>query len=101
MKQLTSHELKEWMNSGRDFLLVDVREAWEHDAFSIGGILIPIGSLISRVGELPKDKDVVLYCEKGIRSVLAIQRLEGLGFHNLINLSGGMRAWKESFQASE
>jgi rhodanese-related sulfurtransferase len=53
-----------------------------------------MGELPQRIQELPKDKDVVLYCEKGIRSVIAIQRLETAGFHNLINLAGGMYAWR-------
>jgi rhodanese-related sulfurtransferase len=95
MKQITSEELINWTNTGRDFLLVDVREEWEREAFNIGGLHIPMGMLMGRLAELPTDKDVVLYCEKGIRSVLAIQRLETNGFHNLINLSGGMKAWKE------
>lgn len=95
MNQLTSNQLKTWIADNRDFLLVDVREVWEHTAFNIGGLLLPMSELPGRLSELPKDKEVVLYCEKGIRSVLAIQRLEGMGYHNLINLSGGMKAWKE------
>ncbi len=95
MKQVTPTELKKWIASGKDFVLIDIREDWERERYNIGGRHIPLGDLIGRTNELPKDKDVVLYCEKGIRSVLAIQRLETLGFHNLINLSGGMNSWKE------
>jgi rhodanese-related sulfurtransferase len=50
--------------------------------------------LFSRADALPRDKAVVLYCEKGIRSVIAIQRLEAAGFTNLYNLAGGMKAWR-------
>ena len=96
MNQLTPHELKEWTETGKDFQLIDIRENWERDNYNIGGIHIPMGELINRTNEIPKDKDVVLYCEKGIRSVIVIQRLEASGFHNLFNLSGGMKAWKES-----
>jgi rhodanese-related sulfurtransferase len=96
MKQITPSELKEWTASGKDFLLVDVREEWERGAYNIGGVHIAMGELMSRMNELPKDKDIVLYCEKGIRTVIAIQRLESAGFHNLVNLSGGIKAWKES-----
>ncbi len=96
MNQVSPSELKHWIESGKDFLLVDVREGWEREAYDIGGVHMPMGELMSRVNELPKDKDVVLYCEKGIRTVIAIQRLETAGFHNLVNLSGGMKAWKES-----
>ena len=96
MKQITPAELKNWMSTGREFSLVDVREPWEHAAYNIGGELIPMGDLVKRLADLPKESDVVLYCEKGIRSVLAIQRLETFGYTNLINLSGGMKAWREA-----
>jgi adenylyltransferase/sulfurtransferase len=84
------------MAAGKDYLLVDIRELFERELFNIGGLHIPAGELPSRLDELPADKDVVLYCEKGIRSVIAIQRLEAKGFSNLYNLSGGMKAWKEA-----
>ena len=96
MNQVTATELKEWMAVSKDFLLVDIREDIEREAYHIGGEHIPMGELISRLDEMPKDKDIVLYCEKGIRSVIAIQRLETFGFNNLFNLSGGMSAWKQS-----
>jgi len=94
MNNLSARELKQWQAENKDFLLIDIREDWEREAFSIGGTHIPLGELISRMNELPKDKDVVLYCEKGIRSTLAIQRLETSGFQNLFNLSGGVKSWK-------
>ena len=96
MNQLTANELKEWNSTGRDFMLIDIREGWERELYNIGGIHIPLGELASKAQEIPKDKEVVFYCEKGIRSVIAIQRLEASGFHNLYNLSGGMKAWKGS-----
>ncbi len=94
MHQVSPSQLKQWIAEGKDFLLIDIREAWEREAFNIGGAHIPMGSLLASLSGIPKDKEVVLYCEKGIRSVLAIQRLETFGFHNLINLSGGTTAWK-------
>jgi len=84
------------MEQNHDFVLVDVREDFERELFSIGGLHVPMSELAARYREIPADKDVVLYCEKGIRSVIAIQRLEGACLHNLINLSGGMKHWKES-----
>ena len=95
MKQITPTDLKEWMNSGKDFILVDLREDWERAIYNIGGIHIPMGDLMARRDELRADKDVVLYCEKGIRSVIAIQRLELDSFEHLYNLSGGMAAWRK------
>lgn len=94
MQQVSPQQLKEWIASGKQFELVDVREQWERELFNIGGLHIPMGELAAHINEIPRDKDVVLYCEKGIRSVIAIQRLEQAGFHNLLNLAGGMKAWK-------
>ena len=96
MNQLTPPELKHWIATGKDFLLIDIREGWEREHYNIGGKHLPMGELFSRVAELPTDKEVVLYCEKGIRSVIAIQRLEASGFQNLYNLGGGMKAWQEA-----
>ncbi len=97
MQQLTPQELKEKLDSNADVLLIDIREDWEREEYNIGGIHIPMGEIPARLADIPKDKEVVLYCEKGIRSTIAIQRLETLGFQNLINLSGGMKAWKSIF----
>lgn len=74
--------------------MVDVREAGEHDDFNIGGLLLPLGEIIARAGELPRDRPVIIYCRKGVRSQIAIQRLEQkFGFTNLYNLQGGLDRW--------
>ena len=94
MQQITPVEMKEWIRAQKDFLLIDIREAWEREIYNIGGIHIAMGDIPAKLSEIPKDKDVVMYCEKGIRSVITIQRMEAMGFNNLYNLSGGMKAWK-------
>lgn len=94
MKKITPEELKEWSRSNKPFVLIDVRETWEHAHFNIGGRNIPVGEIMLLRNEIPKEEDVVLYCEKGIRSSIVIQRLEGFGYQNLYNLTGGMTAWK-------
>ncbi len=98
MKQISSLEVKKWLEEQKDFLLLDVREGWENEEYNIGGINMPLGVLISRRNELDPEKTTVIYCEKGIRSVVAIQRLEEYGFINLYNLTGGMQAWKKSME---
>lgn len=95
MRQVSTAEFKKWMEEDRFFVLIDVRESWEHAAYNIGGMHIPLGEIIARKNEISKGAPVVLYCEKGIRSAIAIQRLESLGFDNLYNLEGGMSAWKK------
>lgn len=90
--------LQQKMDNGEVFLLIDVREPWEHQAFNIGGQLIPLHTIFENLSLIPKDKPVILYCQKGIRSQLAIQRLQQkYNYSNLINLSGGMYEWKKQF----
>ncbi len=95
MKKITPQELRLLIEENKPFILIDVREDWEKAAYDIGGLHIPMDELWQRRNEIPKDKDVILYCEKGIRSTIAIQRLESVGYHNLYNLTGGMKAWKD------
>jgi adenylyltransferase/sulfurtransferase len=76
-------------------LLIDVREPWEHEAFNIGGLLIPMEDVLQNISKIPRDIPVVFYCEKGIRSALVIQRLQQkFNYTNLSNLSAGMVGWK-------
>lgn len=87
-------ELQQKINNHDDFILIDVRESFEREHFNIGGIHIPMQTIFERVNEIPKDKNVILYCQKGIRSMIVIQRLsEKFNYQNLINLQGGMDAW--------
>ena len=87
-------ELQQKINNLDDFILIDVRESFEREHFNIGGLHISMQTVFERVDEIPKDKKVVLYCQKGIRSMIVIQRLsEKFGYQNLINLQGGIDAW--------
>ncbi len=98
MLSIDATTLQEKLLNHEDMLLVDVREPWEHEAFNIGGTLIPMNSIFEHVAELPRDKPVIFYCQKGIRSALVIQRLQQkFSFTNLFNLSGGMQAWQQHF----
>ena len=97
MRQLTVEQFKSLLAEKTDIELVDVREESEHIEFNIGGILAPLSELFEHLDEIPKDKPVVVYCKRGIRSQIAIQRLEQRGaYTNLLNLQGGIEAWKHS-----
>ena len=93
--QITPLSLHQKLSDGEDIRLVDVREPWEHEIFNIGGQLIPFSEVMEKASGLERNKPVVVYCKVGMRSQLAIQRLQRLGFNNLINLQGGMEAWKQ------
>lgn len=96
---ITVKELKEKMDRGDDFVLIDVRQPDEHEAFNAGGALIPLQSLPQRLNEIEqhKDAEVVVYCRSGARSGAAQRMLRQAGFKNVRNLQGGMLAWQEEF----
>ena len=97
MKSITSGELKKIINNKEDFQLIDTREDYEHNEFNIGGTLIPLGNIISQLAQIEKEKPVIFYCRKGVRSQIAIQRLQQkYPFNNLYNLEGGMEAWRKA-----
>lgn len=96
MKVISVKELKNQLRKTDNIVLVDVREGDEHEAFNIGGMHIPLNDLISQSNNIPRDTQVIVYCKKGIRSQIAIQRLEDkFGFTNLYNLTGGMEEWQK------
>ncbi len=91
MKQISLTELKQWETTDKDFQLIDVREPSEHQFFNIGGSLIPLDQIMKNAAIINHDKPVVLYCKRGIRSQIAIQKLERKHpFDNLYNLQGGI-----------
>ena len=95
MREITPIELHSLLQQQPVFLL-DVREPHEHEAFHLGGQLIPLDDVMSNAQQIPKDQMVVVYCKKGIRSQIAIQRLEQkFGLTNLVNLTGGVEAWRK------
>ena len=95
MVSITANELRDKIANKEDIVIIDVREPYEREAFNIGGTLIPLNSIFENIALITKDKPVVIYCQKGMRSQIAIQRLQQkFNYSNLINLAGGMDAWK-------
>lgn len=73
---------------------LDVREPWEYDLARIpGAILIPLGQLAGRLGELDPSRPVAAYCHHGGRSLHALRLLQGAGFPDLAHLAGGIDAY--------
>jgi rhodanese-related sulfurtransferase len=97
MKQLSMEELLQWQTEQRVFQLVDVREEEENEAYNIGGDLIPLDEVMQEKEKISLNCPVVFYCKKGIRSQIAIQKLERkFGWQHLYNLTGGIGIKKES-----
>ena len=86
--------LLEMQHRGQDFILLDVRERHEHAIQRIpGSILMPLGQVARRLGELDRSKTIVVHCHSGIRSATACEILRGAGFEDVFNLRGGMVEW--------
>ncbi len=94
--QLSVTDLNDWIKSGKDFQLIDVREPYEYDIANLGGILIPKGEILKHLNEIDRQKDVVIHCRSGKRSQDVIDVLKHeLGLENLHNLKGGILAWAD------
>lgn len=75
--------------------ILDVREPSEwNEAHIAGATLIPLGELVSRVNELPKDKEIVVVCRSGNRSAQARDLLVSEGFTQVTSMAGGLNQWK-------
>ena len=96
VKSIDAVEAKQYLNrmSGDAFTLLDVRQPGEYDAEHLPGAkLIPLPELGARLAELDADKPTVVYCAIGGRSRVAAQVLAAKGFKEVLNLSGGIKAW--------
>jgi adenylyltransferase/sulfurtransferase len=89
-------ELKEKLDRGDKFTLIDVREPHEYKIASIPGAkLIPLGEFPQHVGEFNPDDDIVIHCRSGMRSAKACNILRAAGFQHVRNVVGGILAWSD------
>jgi rhodanese-related sulfurtransferase len=76
--------------------LLDVRTPEEYaEGHIAGAVNVPYDQLATRLAEVPKDKDVVLYCRSGRRAGIAADVLAANGYKRLAHLEGDMIAWTE------
>lgn len=98
IREVSAEELAGRLGSA-DLIVIDVREADEHEDGAIAGSrLIPRGVLESGIAAQVPDPStpVVLYCEVGARSALAALSLLQMGYRDVSSLEGGFRRWKET-----
>ncbi|HVX67680.1 MAG TPA: molybdopterin-synthase adenylyltransferase MoeB [Bryobacteraceae bacterium] len=99
--QMDVIELKQKIDRGDRFTLIDVREPHEYQIGRIpGSQLIPLGELPKRVGELNPADEIVVHCKSGGRSAKAVEFLTKSGFTKVSNLAGGITAWSEKVDPS-
>lgn len=76
-------------------LLVDVREQHEFDEVRApGAVLLPMSTLVTRIGELPTDRPLMIVCHSGHRSSAVTGFLARSGRSDVVNVAGGMDAWE-------
>jgi rhodanese-related sulfurtransferase len=98
---MTVKELKEMIDNGEDFQLIDIRQPEEREMANIGGKHIMMGEIPERLDEISKTEKVVLYCRSGRRSGIMLEFMRyAYGYTNLINLEGGILAWAEEIDPS-
>jgi rhodanese-related sulfurtransferase len=100
-------DLEEWIEEGRDMLLLDVREPCGYDAMRIkGSINVPRGTLEmaceynydATVPELvdARERIVIVICRSGKRSVLAAKTMHEMGYQKLYSLKLGVKGWNDA-----
>ena len=98
--QIGPEELKRRQTAGEDVFVLDVREPHEYQIANIGGHLIPLNDLPKRIGELDREKNIVVQCKSGGRSQRGAEFLQQQGFAHVENLAGGITAWSEKVDPS-
>ncbi len=106
VREIMPWDLEQRLRRNPDLLVLDVREPAEFDAMHIAGsINVPRGILESACEwdyeetepELvrARDREIVVVCRSGNRSILAAHAMQVLGFKNVVSLQTGLRGWKD------
>lgn len=100
IQEITPAEFVARRERGEDLTLLDVREAWELGIASVPNVVhIPMGEIAERVRELDADKETVVLCRSGRRSLEVAKYLQQNGFR-AVNLTGGILAWSRDVDAT-
>ena len=79
----------------KGMVLIDIRTDKEYENGHIpGAVHVPLADIGDKVKKIRKEKELVVYCQHGNRSIWAIKRLMGMGYKNLYSIKGGYNAWK-------
>jgi rhodanese-related sulfurtransferase len=98
---ITPTEVKKKIDAGEDFVLLDVRGPKEVEVMSLKNprvVNIPLGKLRERVGELPRDAEIITFCKVSLRGYEAQRILDGEGFTNVKFMDGGLVGWPYSLE---
>jgi rhodanese-related sulfurtransferase len=96
---ISQEQLQEWMEQKSDFCILDVRSVREYNSGHVpGAIHINHTEISEHLDRLKpyENKDVVVYCERGVRARVAQKALVKEGFTNVHHLTGDMNAWRQA-----
>ena len=102
MQQLTVRDLEQRLaQPDEPPVILDVREGWELKICALpDSTHIPMGQIPARLEELDPERETVVVCHHGVRSLRVAHFLEGRGFRTLYNLQGGVDAWAREIDPS-
>lgn len=101
LREIDVHQLKDRLENNRSLVLLDVREPAEVEVGKIEqSVVIPLGELPDRVGELDPDAETIVHCKAGGRSAKALAILNESGFIDACHVQGGITAWAAEIDPS-
>lgn len=91
--QVTAAELPARLDAGAR--LIDVREPSEYQGGHVPGAeLVPLATVTAAAADWDRSAPITVICRSGHRSMIAAQKLEEMGFSSIVNVQGGMLAWR-------
>ncbi len=100
-KEITPHEVKRRLDAGDDLVLIDVRELEEVQVASIAGAQVyPLSQAHDWIDQLPRDREIVVFCHHGGRSAQVALALMQRGHTDVLNMAGGIDQWSQQVDPS-
>lgn len=100
MKEINPSDYVKKLEQGWDPFFLDVRGETEERIVTLPNtdLRITHTEIVSRIGEIPKNRDIVVYCRSGVRSAMVVKFLKKSGYYSndLYNLSGGIHLWSDT-----
>lgn len=93
-QDITSREARALLEKNKNIFLLDVRTPQENSQARLPGtVLIPIGEFERRIGEVPRNRTILVYCAVGSRSKPVAEYLSRNGYKNVYNMTDGIVGW--------
>jgi NADPH-dependent 2,4-dienoyl-CoA reductase/sulfur reductase-like enzyme/rhodanese-related sulfurtransferase len=94
MVGISAESVHQKLQEGEDFFFLDVRSPQEHAEVRLPkAVLIPLGALRKRMGEIPRDREIVAFCKVSLRGYEAALILKAAGYEDVKVLDGGVAMW--------